>query len=96
MPIFRFPEEPAWNEAADAVEFAVEVGEYKGRVFVARRELRGMIGHTPTPEEATACVHLNLEHLERLVERRIRDRALDADADIHLTSRDLRRGDNPG
>jgi len=93
VPIFSFPDEPAWNEAVDAVEFAVEIGEYRGRVFVARRELRSMIGHTPTPEEATACVFMNLEHFERLAERRIRDRALDADADIHLTSRDLRRGD---
>lgn len=92
MPVFRFPDDPAWNEDADAVEFAVEVGEYRGRVLVARRELRTLIGHTPTPEEATERVFLNLEHFERLVERRIRDRALDDDANIHLTSRDIRRG----
>lgn len=91
MPIFVFPDEPDWNEEADAVEFAVEVGEYRGRVFVPRRALQTLIGHTPKPEEAVERVCTNLQLFEKAVEARIRDRALDPDANIHLTARDLRR-----
>lgn len=91
MPIFVFPDEPVWNEEADAVEFAVEVGEYRGRVFVPRRALQTMIGHTPKPEEAVERVCINLQIFEKAVEARIIDRALDPDANIHLTARDLHR-----
>lgn len=96
MPIFSFPEEPAWNEEADAVEFAVVVGEYQGRVFVARRQLQSLVGHTPKPEDAVQHVCLNQPLFERAVERRIMDRNLDPDANIHLTARDLRRVGEPG
>lgn len=91
MPIFVFPDEPSWNEEADAVEFAVEVGEYRGRVFVPRRAMQTLIGHTPKPEEAVERVCLNQALFEKAVELRIIDRNLDPDANIHLTARDLRR-----
>ncbi|AWK86875.1 DUF1488 family protein [Azospirillum thermophilum] len=91
MPIFVFPDEPTWNEEADAVEFAVEVGEYRGRVFVPRRAMQTLIGHTPKPEEAVERVCLNQPLFEKAVELRIIDRNLDPDANIHLTARDLRR-----
>jgi len=91
MPIFVFPDEPVWNEEADAVEFAVEVGEYRGRVFVPRRALQTLLGHTPKPEEALQAVSLEPAVFERAVELRITDRALDPDANIHLTARDIRR-----
>lgn len=91
MPVFRFPDDPEWNDEADAVEFAVEVGEYHGRVFVTRRTLQTLIGHLPKPEEAVERVHLNRPLFERATELRIVNRKLDDDANIHLTARDLRR-----
>ncbi|MGQ9370021.1 DUF1488 domain-containing protein [Azospirillum sp. ST 5-10] len=91
MPLFRFPDDPAWNEAADAVEFGVELGEYQGRVFVPRRALQTLAGHAPKPEEAVELVCLNRPVFEKAVELRIVDRNLDADANVHLTARDLRR-----
>ncbi|WP_245593431.1 DUF1488 family protein [Azospirillum halopraeferens] len=91
MPLFRFPDDPVWNEEADAVEFAVEVGEYQGRVFVTRRALHTMAGHRPRPEEAVELVCINRPVFERAVEIRIIDRNLDADANIRLTARDLQR-----
>lgn len=91
MPLFRFPDDPIWNEEADAVEFAVEVGEYQGRVFVPRRALQTIAGHTPKPEEAVELVCLNRPVFEKAVELRVTDRNLDADANVHLTARDLRR-----
>lgn len=91
MPIFVFPDDPTWNEEADAVEFAVEVGEYRGRVFVARRALQSLIGHTPKPDEALQFVCLNRPVFDKAVEARLTDRNLDPDANIHLTPRDVRR-----
>ncbi|MBP2303476.1 DUF1488 domain-containing protein [Azospirillum picis] len=96
MPIFQFPEDPVWNEEADAVEFPVQVGEYLGRVFVTRRTLQGIVGHTPQPDEAVQQVCMNLPLFERAVEQRITARSLDPDANIHLTGRDLRRAAGPG
>ncbi len=95
MPIFVFPDDPIWNEEADAVEFAVEVGEFRGRVFVTRRTLQSFAGHTPLPEEAVQQVCMNRPVFDRAVETRIADRALDPDANIHLTARDIARAANP-
>jgi len=91
MPIFVFPEDPIWNEEADAVEFAVEVGEYQGRVFVTRRVLQSFAGHRPQPDEAVQQVCMNRPTFDRAVELRILDRKLDPDANIHLTARDVTR-----
>ncbi|SMH60550.1 DUF1488 family protein [Azospirillum agricola] len=91
MPIFVFPDDPIWNEEADAVEFAVEVGEYQGRVFVTRRVLQGIVGHRPQPDEAVQQVCMNRQLFDRAVEQRIIDRKLDPDANVHLTGRDIAR-----
>jgi hypothetical protein len=91
FPVVRFPDDPAWDEAADAVTFPVEAGEYQGTVFVARRALQGLLGHTPKPEEAVEAVYVNRTAFERAAEQRILDRRLDEDANIHLTARDLHR-----
>lgn len=91
MPMFVFPDDPIWNEEADAVEFAVEVGDYHGRVFITRRALQTLAGHAPKPEEAVQLVCLNRPVFDRAAELRLTDRALDPDANIHLTARDLRR-----
>jgi hypothetical protein len=91
MSIFLFPDDPFWNEEADAVEFAVEVGEYRGRVLLTRRTLQSLLGHKPKPEEAVQFVCMNQQVFEKAVEARIIDRRLDPDANIHLTPRDVQR-----
>ncbi|WP_207462469.1 DUF1488 family protein [Azospirillum sp. SYSU D00513] len=91
MSVFVFPDDPFWNEEAEAVEFVVEVGEYRGRVLVARRALQSLVGHTPKPEEALQYVCMNRPVFDKAVEMRIMDRKLDPDANIHLTPRDVRR-----
>ncbi len=91
MTPFAFPGEPRWNEARDAVEFDVVLGEYQALVFVPRRELRSLLGRTPTPEEAVTAVALEAARFERACEERIVARLLDDDANITLTGRDLRR-----
>lgn len=94
MPIFVFPDDPIWNEEADAVEFAVEVGEYQGRVFLTRRVLQSFAGHRPQPDEAVQQVCMNRQVFDRAAELRILDRTLDPDANIHLTARDVTRAAN--
>lgn len=89
MSLFVFPDEAVWDETADAVAFTVQVGEYEGRVLIPRRVLRSLLGHLPRPEEAVQLVHLDRAPFERAVERRITARALDPDANVHLTARDL-------
>lgn len=89
--MFVLPGEPSWNEAERAVEFAVEVGEYKGRVFVPVALFQHLLGHRPPPEECIRIFYLERARFERLAEERIFARALDPDANIRLTLRDLVR-----
>lgn len=91
MLVFQYPDEAVWNGEADAVEFAIIVGDYQGRVLISRKEMRSIVGHTPPPDEALALVNLQRQHFEKAAELRIYDRKLDADANIHLTGRDLNR-----
>jgi hypothetical protein len=89
--MFVFPGEPRWNAESDAVEFEVELGEYRGLVFVSRRVVHDLLGNRPTPEQCVEYVHLQRTEFERVTEARIRARELDPDANIRITSRDLRR-----
>jgi Protein of unknown function (DUF1488) len=91
MPIFAFPEDAHWNESADAIEFAVELGEYRGNVRVGRAVFRALLGQTATPESCLAAYHLERTRFERASEEKIRRRELTADGNIDLTGRDLRR-----
>ena len=95
MPIFAFAEDMVWNEAADAVEFEVTVGDYVGTCRVPRRELRRFEGTMPRAERAVELCHLNRSILERVVEAKIRARALDADGHLTVTGRDLARIGQP-
>jgi hypothetical protein len=88
--IFSFPDDARWNEAEQAIEFSVAVGEFEGSVFVPRRVFQSLIGSRPTPEECVQHYHLNRAGLERIAEAKIRERQLDDDANIRISGRDLR------
>ena len=47
---FTFPEDARWNAERQAVEFGVEIGEYRGVVRVPRRVFQRLTPETPTPE----------------------------------------------
>jgi hypothetical protein len=91
MPLFAFPGEPRWNEEREAVEFEVELGEYRGLVIVPRRVLRSILGRPLAPEDCVAHLHLHRAEFERLAEAKLRARALGDDANVHIDGRDLRR-----
>ena len=90
-PIFTFPDDAAWNEERQAVEFGVELGDYTGRVFLPAAALRSLLGHRPTPAEAVEIYHHHRAAIERAAELRIEERRLDPDANVTLDGRDLRR-----
>ena len=88
--MFTFPDDACWNEAENAVQFTVRVGEYEGSVFVPRRVLQSLFGGRLTPEQCVEQFHLNRTELERVAEARVRALQLDEDANIRITGRDLR------
>ena len=47
---FTFPEDARWSAEHQAVEFGVEIGEYRGVVRVRRRVFQRLVPERPTPE----------------------------------------------
>jgi hypothetical protein len=47
--LFTFPEKARWTAERQAVEFGVEIGEYRGVVRVPRRVIQGLLPERPTP-----------------------------------------------
>jgi hypothetical protein len=88
--MFVFPDDASWNEAEDAVEFGIRLGDYEGRVFLPRRVLQSLVGTRPKAEDCLAHFHLNRTEFERIAEARVQARQLDDDANIRITGRDLR------
>jgi hypothetical protein len=91
VPLFSYPGEPRWDEAAEAVVFEVELGDYHGSVFVPRRVFHDRIGHRPTPEQCVEYFHLHRIIFEKIAEAKLRARELGEDANVHILGRDLRR-----
>jgi hypothetical protein len=92
MPIFGFPDDAEWNDELRAVEFGVELGEYSGRVRVARAVFQSLLSIGPTPEACIEAFHLDRLRFERAAERKLWSRALDPDGNLTLTLKDLKDG----
>jgi hypothetical protein len=50
FPNRRSPEDARWNAERQAVEFGVEIGEYREVVRVPRRVIQGLLPERPTPK----------------------------------------------
>ena len=46
---FTFPEDARWNTEQQAIEFGVEIGEYRGVVRVPLRVFQRLLPERPTP-----------------------------------------------
>jgi Protein of unknown function (DUF1488) len=92
MVFFTFPDDARWNGEQEAVEFGVEVGEYRGVVRISRRALQRLLPNRPTPERCIEAYYLQRTRLEGVAERKIRQRQLTEDGNIEITGRDLREG----
>src|SRR5215470_3791620 len=91
---FIFPEDTRWNAELQAVEFGVEIGEWRGVVRVPRRVFQRLLPERPTPERCVEAYHLQRTCFERIVERKLRQRQLTEDGNVEISGRDLRDGDS--
>jgi hypothetical protein len=89
---FTFPEDARWNAEHQAVEFGVEIGEYRGVVRVPRRVFQRILPERPTPERCVEAYYLQRTRFESLAERKLRGRQLTEDGNVEISGRDLREG----
>ena len=87
---FSFPEDARWNEERQAVEFGVEIGEYRGVVRVPRRVFQRLLPERPTPDRCVEAYYLQRTLFESIAERKLRRRQLTEDGNVEISGRDLR------
>ena len=87
---FTFPEDAHWNANRQAVEFGVEIGEYRGVVRVPRRVFQRLLPQRPTPERCVEAYYLQRTRFESIAERKLRRRQLTEDGNVEISGRDLR------
>ena len=87
---FTFPENARWDAERQAVEFGVEIGEYRGVVRVPRRVFQRLLPEGPTPERCVEAYYLQRTRFESIAERKLRRRQLTEDGNVEITGRDLR------
>ena len=73
---FTFPDDGRWNAERQAVEFGVEIGEYRGVVRVPRRVFQGLLSERPTPERCVEAYYQQRTRFESIAERKLRRRQL--------------------
>jgi hypothetical protein len=87
---FTFPEDAHWNANRQAVEFGVEIGEYRGIVRVPRRVFQRLLPERPTPERCVEAYYLQRTRFESIAEGKLRRRQLTEDGNVEISGRDLR------
>ena len=87
---FTFPDDGRWNAERQAVEFGVEIGEYRGVVRVPRRVFQGLLSERLTPERCVEAYYLQRTRFEGIAERKLCLRQLTEDGDIEISGRDVR------
>ena len=87
---FIFSEDARWNADRQAVEFGVEIGEYRGVVRVPRRVFQRLLPNRPTPERCVEAYYLQRTRFESIAERKLRRRQLTEDGNVEIGGRDLR------
>jgi hypothetical protein len=87
---FIFPEDAHWNAERQAVEFGVEIGEYRGVVRVPRRLFQRLLPERPTPQRCVEAYYLQRTRFESIAERKLRRRQLTEDGNVEISGRDLR------
>ena len=87
---FTFPEDAHWNANRQAVEFGVEIGEYRGVVRVPRRVFQRLLPERPTPERCVEAYYLQRTPFESIAQRKLRRRQLTEGGNVEISGRDLR------
>ena len=92
---FTFPDDARWNAERQAVEFGVEIGEYRGAVRVPRRVFQRLLPERPTPERCVEAYYLQRARFESIAERKLHRRQLTEDGNVEISGRDVREGSAP-
>src|ERR1700758_4758911 len=92
LAILPSPRTTAGNAERQAVEFGVEIGEYRGVVRVPRRVFQRILPERPTPERCVEAYYLQRTRFESIAERKLRRRQLTEDGNVEISGRDLRDG----
>jgi hypothetical protein len=92
FPNRRSPGDARWDADRQAVEFGVEIGEYRGVVRVPRRVFQRLLPERPTPERCVEAYYLQRTRFESIAERKLRRRELTEEGDAEISGRDLREG----
>jgi hypothetical protein len=87
---FTFPENACSNAERQAVEFGVEIGEYRGVVRVSRRVFQRLLPDRPTPERCVEAYYLQRGRFESIAEQKLRRRELTEDGNVEIGGRDFR------
>ena len=87
---FTFPEDTHWNAERQAVEFAVEIGQYRGIARVPRGVFQRLLPEQPTPERCVEAYYLQRTRFESIAEGKLRRRQLTEDGNVEISGRDLR------
>ena len=87
---FTFPDDARWNAEQQAVEFGVEIGEYRGIVRVPRRVFQGLLSERPTPQRCVEAYYLQRTRFESIAERKLRRCQLTEDGNVEISGRDVR------
>src|SRR5215469_1767179 len=87
---FTFPEDARWNAERQAMEFGVEIGEYRGVVSVPRRVFQRLLPERATPERCVEAYYLQRTRFESIAERKLRRRQLTEDGNVEISGRDVR------
>ena len=87
---FTFPDDARWNAERQAVEFGVEIGEYRGAVRVPRRVFQLLLPDRPTPERCVEAYYLQRTRFESIAERKLRRCQLTEDGNVEISGRDVR------
>jgi hypothetical protein len=87
---FAFPDDARWNADRQAVEFGVEIGEYRGVVQVPRHLFQRLLPERPTPERCVEAYFLQRTRFESIAERKLRRRQLTEDGNVEISGRDFR------
>ena len=87
---FTFPDDARWNAERQAVEFGVEIGEYRGAVRVPRRVFQLLLPERPTPERCVEAYYLQRTRCESIAEWKLRRPQLTEDGNVEISGRDVR------
>jgi len=79
-----------WYVEQQAVEFGVEIGEYRGIVRVPRHVFQRLLPERPTPERCVEAYYLQRTPFESIAQRKLRRRQLTEGGNVEISGWDLR------